>query len=581
MKAADEAGSFGEVWKATGPGDFQVALKFVPLAEKVGPVELRALEVIKDIRHPHLLSSFGAWPVENTLIVAMELAERTLMDRFEEAVGQGLEGIPSAEVLELFLDAAKGLDYLNEYRHPSGGQGPQGIQHCDVKPQNLLLVGEVQCEVADFGLLASWCWSDSPDGPSLEQHDGGVRGTRVLLSDDVEPFGPVFAGGDVLPHARRPLAVRRQHDGDHGRSRDAPSGFEHGAVGAALGGGACVGEGAEGPLAELPRVRQSDWFWSRDRQVWPLPRIGHPRPGRLAAQSPFSAQAREPENARLPTPEAVKAPMVNSIGMKLVLIPAGEFAMGSGDDDKDAIDNEKPRHQVRITRPFYLGATQVRQGQYRALMGTNPSKFKGSDELPVENVSWFDAIAFCNKLSEMEDLAACYRMTRYVCDVVEWGRGYRLPTEAEWEYACRGGPGGTTGAYGFGDDASRLGVAIRLVPRGELRIQKTHPVGERRPNGFGLYDMHGNVWEWCWDGYDAGYYGQSPSVDPSQVLFQAVRAVLNRGRSWDDFPSYARSASATAAGSPWWTGTRLLGFRVPLKSGLETTVRSWESKRRA
>ena len=133
--------------------------------------------------------------------------------------------------------------------------------------------------------------------------------------------------------------------------------------------------------------------------------------------------------------------ITNSIGMKLALIPAGEFLMGSPDSDKDAQADEKPQHRVRITRPFYLGATEVTQGQYRAVTGQSPSNFKGSDDLPVEKVSWNDAIAFCDKLSELEKGPL-------------GGARYRLPTEAEWEYACRAG---STTRFSFGDDAASLG----------------------------------------------------------------------------------------------------------------------------
>jgi tetratricopeptide (TPR) repeat protein/serine/threonine protein kinase len=144
-------GGFGVVWKAEGPGGFHVALKFVPLAEPVGAVELRALEIVRQIRHPHLLSNFGAWQLDGYLIIAMELAERTLLERFREAAAGGLPGIPAPEIHEHFLDAAKGLDYLNEPRHATGGKEPQGIQHRDIKPPNLLMVGGC-VKVADYGL---------------------------------------------------------------------------------------------------------------------------------------------------------------------------------------------------------------------------------------------------------------------------------------------------------------------------------------------------------------------------------------------------------------------------------------------
>lgn len=147
-------GGFGEVWKATGPGGFAVALKFVRLAEKAGRVELHALEVVKDIRHPNLLATFGAWQQHGYLIVAMELADRTLLDRFQEATSQNLPGIPGPELLEYFTEAAKGIDFLNETRHRLDGQESAGIQHRDIKPQNLLLVGG-SVMVADFGLARS------------------------------------------------------------------------------------------------------------------------------------------------------------------------------------------------------------------------------------------------------------------------------------------------------------------------------------------------------------------------------------------------------------------------------------------
>jgi formylglycine-generating enzyme required for sulfatase activity len=213
----------------------------------------------------------------------------------------------------------------------------------------------------------------------------------------------------------------------------------------------------------------------------------------------------------------------NTIGMKLVLIPAGEFPMGSPETEKERAGDEGPQHTVKITRPYYMGATEVTQGQWQAVMGTNPSNFKG-DNLPVENVSWSDCHEFLKKLSARE------------------GQTYRLPTEAEWEYACRAG---TTAPFNTGetigtDQANYDGNEVYVNGvKGEFR-QKTTPAGKFNPNSWGLYDMHGNVWEWCEDWYDKDYYRNSPAADPTGPA-QSTGRVL-RGGSWSVAPKCCRSA---------------------------------------
>jgi formylglycine-generating enzyme required for sulfatase activity len=239
--------------------------------------------------------------------------------------------------------------------------------------------------------------------------------------------------------------------------------------------------------------------------------------------------------SRPAVPSGVAKEVTNSVGMKLVLIPAGEFDMGAPDSEKDAQDDEKPRHRVRITRPFYLGATEVTQGEYRAVTGQSPSSHKGSDDLPVEQVSWLDAVNYCNALSRKEGLPPFYRVDGQTVEVIDWnGRGYRLPTEAEWEYACRAG---NPARYSFGDDASGLG---EYAWYDDNSGNKTHPVGQKRANTFGLYDMHGNVWEWCWDGYSEKYDARSPVDDPRGPLGGAHRVI--RGGSWSNYGRNCRSA---------------------------------------
>jgi formylglycine-generating enzyme required for sulfatase activity/tRNA A-37 threonylcarbamoyl transferase component Bud32 len=244
-----------------------------------------------------------------------------------------------------------------------------------------------------------------------------------------------------------------------------------------------------------------------------------------------------------------QAPINNSIGMTLKLIPAGGFFMGSPDDAIEAENDEKPSHRVRISRPFYLGVTEVTQAQYEAVMGNNPSWFsangggkdrvagQSTDRHPVEQVSWLDAIQFCNKLSEKEGKKPFYEIDGKDIRVPDWnGQGYRLPTEAEWEHACRANAATPT-RFSFGDNVVELGLYAWFPGNSE---QRTHPVSQKRPNGFGLYDMHGNVFEWCWDRYGGGYYNQSAVDDPIGPAGAASRVI--RGGSWSSDPRGCRSA---------------------------------------
>lgn len=221
-------------------------------------------------------------------------------------------------------------------------------------------------------------------------------------------------------------------------------------------------------------------------------------------------------------PSKVGDTITNSIGMKLTYIPAGEFLMGSPRNEERR-DDDETQHKVKISKPFLMGVTEVTQGQYKAVMGKNPSYFDGSDDLPVEKVSWEDAVEFCEKLSKKE------------------GRTYRLPTEAEWEYACRAG---TTTAFNVGDRPSvdlmnyngdyTYNGSSRGVDRG-----KTVSVGSFKPNRWGLYDMHGNVYEWCSDWY--GDYPKGAVTDPRGPATGRSRVL--RGGCWCHVPRYCRSAN--------------------------------------
>jgi formylglycine-generating enzyme required for sulfatase activity len=254
---------------------------------------------------------------------------------------------------------------------------------------------------------------------------------------------------------------------------------------------------------------------------------------------------------------AEPATFTNSLGMGFVRIPAGSFQMGSGDDEHDALPNEKPRHAVTINRPFYLALHEVTQAQWEAVMGTSAYTLSRSNPFyglpgmaervrrpnnPV-TVSWSDAQAFIERLNQREG-----------------GGRYRLPTEAEWEYAARAG---TRTAYSFGDDA---GLLSRYAWHGEdFATGSMHPVGQKLPNRWGLYDMHGNVWEWVQDWYADRYPGSAPMTDPSGPATGSNKVV--RGGSWHVTSGSWRSAVRKPY-EPDYRGISI-GFRLALTAAGE------------
>ena len=226
---------------------------------------------------------------------------------------------------------------------------------------------------------------------------------------------------------------------------------------------------------------------------------------------------------------------IPSIDYKMVYIPPGEFMMGSPKSEKGRYSNEK-LHRVRITRGFYMGVTEVTQAQWKKIMDSNPSYFEACDDCLVENVSWWDVQEFISRLNEIENTDK-----------------YRLPTEAEWEYACRAG---TNTAYYWGDDKDRLD---EYVWYGENSGGKTHPVAQKKPNSWGLYDMLGNVWEWCLDIYTENYpdisvddpvyigkwvsiYRKGCSYIYDTLKDKGANRVI-RGGCWFNFPRNVRCAS--------------------------------------
>lgn len=300
----------------------------------------------------------------------------------------------------------------------------------------------------------------------------------------------------------------------------------------------------------------------------------------------IAAQNRDDAEIRWRARQLIHSILMQSkkTAMPLVFIAAGEFQMGSPEEEstRRADENE---HRVRITEPFLLGKREVTQREYLQVMKYNPSRFKkvqrgsarAAEEdpahFPVESVSWFDAIEFCNRLSSLDQFSPYYRLSKVQREgdsiknatvEVLGGRGYRLPTEAEWEFACRAGsktrfyfgntntgresnvkPEMTTGGYG--------GAA----PKWRDFARPTE-VGSYPTNAWGLADMHGNVGEWCWDWYDKDYYAASPVENPLGPSTGTAR--VQRGGNWLMQEYHARSASRTPAAPQ--EGKEFAGFRV-------------------
>ncbi|MBF0155331.1 MAG: formylglycine-generating enzyme family protein [Magnetococcales bacterium] len=226
---------------------------------------------------------------------------------------------------------------------------------------------------------------------------------------------------------------------------------------------------------------------------------------------------------------------VNSLGIEFVMIPSGSFIMGTPHDQTvDDHDDEIPQHLVTISKAFYIGKKEITQAQWEAVMGSNPSEFKSASQ-PVENVNWYDVQQFI-----------------YILNKKEGAKVYRLPTEAEWEYAARAG---TTTQFYWGKNESEV---EQNAWYGTNSGNQTHPVGQRQPNAWGLYDMAGNVWEWVQDCYDSKYYVGSHESDPSGPIGGSNRVA--RGGGWDSNLAAMRVANRNN-GTPR-SQRNDLGFRL-------------------
>jgi eukaryotic-like serine/threonine-protein kinase len=518
----------------------------------------REIRTAARLSHPHIVLAYDAASVGDTHFFVMEYVEGTDLERLVLQRGP----LPVAQAASYARQAALGLQYAHE----------KGLVHRDVKPSNLLLsVHEALVKLVDLGLARL---RESPTNPGgALTVEGAPMGTPDFIAPEqaenpqkVDIRADIYSLGCTLYFllARQPpfpegtwLQKIRQH------MEDEPVPLE------------CLRPDIPVELAETVRRAMArspeDRFQdpaSLAAALEPFCRGHRPLTGLgTLAESTGLLPSTLGEGHLLVTPsEEHRAPrtkilprwVVNQVGTLLVLVPAGRFLMGSPPTEEDRQEDEGPQREVEITRSFYMGVYPVKQREFLAVMGRNPSLFNyeggGGPDFPVENVLWQDAVDFCKRLSERpeEKLA---------------GRVYRLPTEAEWEYACRAG---TTTAFALGDSLSSFQANFDgRNPYGGAQngpnLRRTSRVGSFPDNVWGLYDMHGNVWEWCSDWYQPDYYESAPPTDPTGPDNGHFRVV--RGGSWHFYGAECRSAFR-GRGSPDFRLS--VGFRVVLVPNLGT-----------
>jgi formylglycine-generating enzyme required for sulfatase activity len=509
-------GNCGEAWEARGPGGYTVALKFLPLDEETTGAELSALTAMHQLRHPHLLSIFGSWQHQGYLILAMERADQTLYERLREYNGRGQSGVPRGELLAYIHEAAKGIDYLNGH----------GLVHRDVKPQNLFLCGG-SVKVADFGLAKTIAGSVATASIRLTPGYAPPEILRQQITQWSDQYslavsychlrtGKLPFAGDLqrmlVGHLLQAPNLTGMSDTEQAVLRRALDKNPH--------------QRWPNCLAMVDALARS----ASEHRTAASPRMppsAHPAP----LEAPFfqaeagAAQLAWARHLNVPVERFID--LGQGVRLELILIPPGKFMMGSPPTEVDRRLDET-QHAVTLTRPFYLGRYPVTQGQFRAVMGAlpnvcaSPGAAAAAPNDPVSNISWADAHAFCQALNVP---------------------GVVLPTEAMWEYACRAG---TTTPFPFGDELN--GVQANChghFPYGTTQagphMNGPTPVGSYAPNAFGLYDMCGNVWEWCQD-YYGPYKALASLIDPCQHRSLDDDRRVVRGGSWFHRACYCRAA---------------------------------------
>ncbi len=551
----------------------------------------REMRATAQLNHPNIVLAFDADQVGVNHFLVMEYVEG--VDLWTKVKQSG--PLPVMQACEYVRQAAEGLQHAHE----------KGLVHRDVKPNNFLVTKAGQVKLLDLGLARLQDESIGRSGTSLLTKENKIVGTvdflapeQALNSRKVDIRADLYSLGCTFYYlltGKVPFPVESAIEKLANHRWEEPEPLEKARPGVPLAIAALVrklmakkpeeryqtpaelaaelaaiigGMTPTRPLEVIPTAtpvvappatpaetgnRAFDIPATRGDFSFHQERLVHPRLLALGvviilAGSALLLNVAWNTSAAPTAPEkAGVAPLptsfTNSVGMLFLLMREGTFRMGSPDTESGRHDDEGPVHDVTLSKPFYAGAYLVTQKQYQEVMGINPAFFTeaqgGGPTHPVEQVSWAETLAFCQALS---DRPAEKRE----------GRQYRLPTEAEWEYICRAG---TRTPYFFGDGVNQLKV---LACYGRKAEEGTRPINQGIANPWGLFDVHGNVWEWCQDWYDATYYQRAPRVDPPGP--PSGSAKVCRGGSWENGAGDLRCARRSSA--PMRETFRHTGFRV-------------------
>jgi formylglycine-generating enzyme required for sulfatase activity len=496
----------------------------------------REMEAVGQLASPNIVTAYDAGEADGLDFLAMEYVEGQNLSQTVRANGP----LPVAQALDCILQAARGLAHAHA----------AGIIHRDVKPSNLLRDAAGTIKVLDLG-LAHFLADEALHESSIAGTIGYLPPERLTDPTHADARTDVYGLGCTLyflltgkvPYdAATPAEVLAAH-----RDRPVPSLCE-----ARPDCPAAVDALFRRMIAKAPADRPASMqavIQEVERLLQRSPKRRRPgwrvmlaasillTAGGLLAIAAWSGGVGDKKDEE--KPPAVAMPKKGAKpDVEMVRIKAGEFFMGGSDSDKRVKPEELPRRKVRINQAFFLGKTEITQAQYKEVMGTNPSAFSADGQFkarvqgidtgnhPVDSVSWLDAVRFCNKLSEMHGLDTFYKIDpKNEVVTIHGGAGYRLPTEAEWEYACRAG---TTTTWHFGENADDLKDHAWFEDNSK---DHTHPVALKKPNPWGLYDMYGNVPEWCWDRFEKDYYAYGPGSDPPGSKSSRLRSI--RGDSWN------------------------------------------------